>query len=90
MQREGDAESGKADSEYADSVDGLTREQLLPPREAFGEPVGGDASLIPVDTPFFHLDLEAAVRAAETGLRRASRESASDSDSVEEIKKSEA
>ncbi|VDC07894.1 unnamed protein product [Peniophora sp. CBMAI 1063] len=88
--REGDAESGKVDSEYADSVDGLTREQLLPPRAAFGDHVGNDASLIPVDTPFFHLDLETAVRAAEAGVRTHPRDSSSDSDSVGEIKKTDA
>jgi hypothetical protein len=38
----------------------------------------GGASAVPVDTPFFHLDLAEAVAAAEVGLSKLSLQSTKD------------
>ncbi|KAI0262901.1 high affinity sulfate permease [Gloeopeniophorella convolvens] len=48
------------------------------PRDAsFGAAHGGEAPIVQVDTPYFHLDLAEAVAAAEAGLSKLSRPSTS-------------
>ncbi|KAJ3867580.1 sulfate transporter family-domain-containing protein [Lentinula novae-zelandiae] len=56
--------------EHADDIEtGLsTSAQGKESINSFGIETTGYAPLLPLDTPFFHLDLESAVRAAESGL----------------------
>lgn len=46
-------------------------------RGAYGRSSGGEEALLTTDTPFFHVDLTAAVRAAENGLKSSSSRSES-------------
>jgi len=56
----GDVKQSSSASVISDSV----------PTSSYGATSGDRVSVVQVDTPFFHFDLQGAVRAAESGLSR--------------------